>query len=126
MKKLWVIPILLCYLLSAGGVAVSAHFCCGRMASVKISYAAPGCGHDRSGTDKRCCSDVSHFFKLRDAHELTAPDLSLKTPVLRVPLLQDAGLLSSLPSFPLHRSPLPRPCCRPPAALFLQHACLLI
>lgn len=85
MKKLLAIVLLLFYLPAISGVAISKHFCCGKIASVKIQLAMQE-GIDHSPVkDKNCCNDISHFFKIRDPQQVSVSNISCKAPVLSVP-----------------------------------------
>jgi len=68
MKRLLVIPFLLFYLASVSGFALCAHYCCGSLESVHIACAkAPS----RGKTQKDCCADFTHFFKVHDAGQVS-------------------------------------------------------
>lgn len=78
------IAIALCsfYLISVIGVALSFHFCGGRLASVSAVSTPKGCkfcaSEKKTGTEKDCCKDTSLHVKVDDSHRaaktISAPD----------------------------------------------------
>jgi hypothetical protein len=51
------------YLLSLVGIGVNRFYCCGKLTSVKLTYATP------DHTDKgNCCKHDSKSFKVKDSH----------------------------------------------------------
>ena len=81
MKKLAVIPFLFLYVLSMSGVSVSAHYCCGKIASVRVSFAADKCASDKN---KRCCNDITHFIKVRSSQQSAVSDITFNEPTLQL------------------------------------------
>lgn len=85
MKKLVAIALLFFYLPAISGVAIRAHYCCGKIASVKIQLAAKDYGHHSSSKDKNCCNDISHFFRIHAPQQISVSNISFKAPVLSIP-----------------------------------------
>lgn len=86
MKKSASILLLFLYLASISGVAVSQHFCCGRLASVEIQLAAEGPGqHSQQPNDKKCCDDDSQIFEIHAPQQASVNKISFKAPVLSIP-----------------------------------------
>jgi hypothetical protein len=128
MKKLLAIVLLLFYLPAISGVAISKHFCCGKIASVKIQLAAEQCGHHSQSEDKNCCNDISHFFKIHAPQQISVSNISCKAPVLPVPVFMHALSLIFVNESPtsvnnnfLHSPPL-----RTTSPLFLSNSVFLI
>ncbi len=65
------------YLLSTSGVAVNVHYCAGKISSVSLAFESKkNCGCDSKKTNRNCCKDKKHFYKVEDSHKLN-PDLKL-------------------------------------------------
>lgn len=67
MKRSALILLTAIYLLSCVGIGVNRFYCCGKLASVKLTYATA------DHTDKdNCCKHESKSFKVKDSHVNTA------------------------------------------------------
>jgi hypothetical protein len=64
MKRSALILLTAIYLLSCVGIGVSRFYCCGKLASVTLTYAA----QDHTGDKGNCCKHESKSFKLKDSH----------------------------------------------------------
>jgi len=93
MKKLASISLLLFYLLSISGVNIRSFYCCGEIASVRITYTPPPNRHSPKDADNNCCNDVTHFFKIHDAQQVAITDFFFTPPVLQIPILSRAFVL---------------------------------
>ena len=118
MKKLASISLLFFYLLGIGGVNVHSFYCCGEIASVRITYTPPPNQHSPKDTNNNCCNNVTHFFKIHDAQQAATTDFSFTSPVLQVPMLSPSLVLiigveqtalnhSLVSQFPPERTALP-------------------
>jgi len=72
MRRKIAISLLWIYLIGISGMAVSAHFCCGQLASVKLAVTVEHAPHHQPQLDEACCRDFTQFLKLRDAHQLSS------------------------------------------------------
>lgn len=128
MKKLFALILLFFYLTAVNGVAISKHFCCGKIASVKIQWVAENHGHQSQSKDKNCCNDISHFFKIHVPQQVSVSNISCKAPVFSVPVFMHALSLIFVNESPtsvnnnfLHSPPL-----RTTQPLFLSNSVFLI
>jgi hypothetical protein len=79
------------YLLSCVGIGINRFYCCGKLASVKLTYVAADNTESKSDKTKdNCCKNVNQNFKIKDTH-FSAASLSLGTP-LPVVLSSSFGL----------------------------------
>jgi hypothetical protein len=63
MKRLSLILLTVIYLLSSVGIGINRFYCCGKLASVTLTYAKA------DHTDKNnCCKNISKSFKVKDSH----------------------------------------------------------
>jgi hypothetical protein len=63
MKRIALILLTSIYLLSCVGIGVNRFYCCGKLASVKLTYASA------DHTDKgKCCKNDMKTFKVKDTH----------------------------------------------------------
>lgn len=76
MKRITVILLMFLYLIPAVGVTVSAHYCGGKITSVKLKLIdTHKCPCGKKPMKKDCCKDVTKIFKLKNeqqkAHQFT-------------------------------------------------------
>jgi hypothetical protein len=115
MKRLFVIPVLMLYLLAVSGVMIHVHYCGQQLASWNVYVQPPGCGDcgDESAPGHSCCHDeviaakvsVDHslaFFKykLNGEDAFTAAALLPEYPELGAPQLPLVVASSALPHAP--------------------------
>ena len=63
MKRSALILLTAFYLLSCVGIGINRFYCCGKLASIKLTYASADC------TDKdNCCKHDVKSFKVKDTH----------------------------------------------------------
>jgi len=79
MKRTALILLTAIYLLSCVGMEVSRFFCCGKLASVTITYGAPDNIGNRSAKKDNCCKNEKQSFKVNDSH-FSAASFSLIHP----------------------------------------------
>lgn len=92
MKRTALIFLTAIYLLSCVGVGINRFYCCGKLASVKLTYvAADNTGSKSDKTKDNCCKNVNQNFKIKDTH-FSAASLSLGTTPLPVILPSFLGL----------------------------------
>ena len=80
MKKIFLILLSFCYLLSVTGMGISKFYCCGKLKSSTIVFSA---GDKKQCTakmsSKMCCKYLQSFHKINDSHETgnftVAPEL---------------------------------------------------
>jgi len=72
MRRKIAISLLWIYLIGISGMAVSAHFCCGQLASVELGVALEATHYHQPQLDEACCRDFTQFLKLHDAHQLSS------------------------------------------------------
>ncbi|MBS1617387.1 MAG: hypothetical protein JST76_02660, partial [Bacteroidetes bacterium] len=68
MRKAAAILVLVLYILSSSGVAVKAHYCCGKLKSIHLVL---NNGEDK-GCNKNCCQDKLAFYKVSDTEHSTS------------------------------------------------------
>ncbi len=68
MKRTALILLTAIYLLSCVGMEVSRFFCCGKLASVTITYGAPDNTGNKPAKKNNCCKNEKQSFKVRDSH----------------------------------------------------------
>jgi len=56
------------YLLSLVGIGVNRFYCCGKLASVTLTYALPDNGDTAPGKKATCCKHEKQSFKIKDSH----------------------------------------------------------
>ncbi|MET0637686.1 MAG: hypothetical protein ABWZ25_16775 [Chitinophagaceae bacterium] len=91
MKKVLIIPVLLCYLAVTCGVMVNFHYCMDRLASTQL-YSSIKTECDKCGMHMDdahgCCRDEVQVVKVNDDHQPTmTSDLTIPSlePVFQVP-----------------------------------------
>lgn len=97
MKKIFAILMILVYSLGTTGVAVAAHYCCGKLAEVHIGYSLSSAGNRGM---EGCCRDVTHFYKVWDAQQHAVNDIQLHAPFIQtyllLPVFEELSLLIQL------------------------------
>jgi len=68
MKRTALILLTVIYLSSLVGVAVNRFYCCGKLASVTITYGASDSNGDKSAKKDHCCKHKIQNFKVNDSH----------------------------------------------------------
>lgn len=105
MKKFVSILFLFLYLTSFSGVAVNTSYCCGKIISVKVSL-TDVLANEFPGHWGNCCNQTAHFYKVHEAQQASNFNLSLKEPVLVLPVLLPVNTLAVYtdPAVPAERS----------------------
>lgn len=81
MKKITVAILAIIYLTVSSGVAMTIHYCMGKIASVDLMHPADKCGKCGMKTTGGCCKDEFKIVKLSDSHKLISNDLNIYSPV---------------------------------------------
>lgn len=68
MRKAAAILVLVLYILSSSGVAVKAHYCCGKLKSIHLVLN----NSEEKGCNKNCCQDKLAFYKVSDTEHSTS------------------------------------------------------
>lgn len=79
MKKVTVIFLLLNFLLANTGMAVTMHWCGGKLTSVDYFSSGHNCPCGKKAMKKDCCKDKTTFLKMKDDLAKTS-QLTFKTP----------------------------------------------
>ncbi|HUS02120.1 MAG TPA: hypothetical protein VMY77_10360 [Chitinophagaceae bacterium] len=81
MKKITVAILAIIYLTVSSGVAMTIHYCMGKVASVDLMHPAGKCGKCGMKTTGGCCKDEFKIVKLNDSHKLISNDINIYAPV---------------------------------------------
>lgn len=82
MKKITVAILAIIYLTVSSGVAMSIHYCMGKVASVDLVHAGNKCGKcGMKMTGNNCCKDEFKIVKLEDSHKLISNDINIFCPI---------------------------------------------
>lgn len=81
MKKVFIAILALVYLTVSSGVALTVHYCMGKVASVDLLHGSDKCGRCGMKTKGGCCKDEFKIVKLSDSHKLITNEIHLFTPV---------------------------------------------
>lgn len=68
MKRTALIFLMAIYLLSLVGIGVNRFYCCGKLASVTLTYATPDNYGNETGKKDNCCKHEKQSFKVKDSH----------------------------------------------------------
>ncbi|MBS1686538.1 MAG: hypothetical protein JSS76_17500 [Bacteroidetes bacterium] len=68
MRKAAAILVLILYILSSSGVAVKAHYCCGKLKSLNLVLNSD----EERNCSKKCCRDKLAFYKVSDTENSTS------------------------------------------------------
>ena len=82
MKKITIAILAIIYLTVSSGVAMSIHYCMGKVASVDLMHTSDKC--DKCGMKKTphgCCKDEFKIVKLSDSHKLISNDIKIDAPI---------------------------------------------
>lgn len=74
------------YLFSVIGVGVTAHYCCGQVASVEVTAAFTGDLPVAHNMGDNCCKDVTHVLKIHEPQQVYSSRLPVDLPVLQITL----------------------------------------
>jgi hypothetical protein len=55
------------YLLSCVGIGLNRFYCCGKLASVTLTFAMPEAGK-QTGKNDNCCKNEKQSFQIKDSH----------------------------------------------------------
>ena len=81
MKKLLVAILAIIYLGVSSGVAMTIHYCMGKVSSVELLNHSDKCGKCGMKSNGGCCKDEFKIVKLNDSHKLISNDLTISAPV---------------------------------------------
>ncbi len=81
MKKLLVAILAIVYLGVSSGVAMTIHYCMGKVSSVELVTHSDKCGKCGMKSNGGCCKDEFKIVKLSDSHKLISNDLTISAPV---------------------------------------------
>lgn len=81
MKKFTVAILAIIYLTVSSGVAMTIHYCMGKVASVDLMHPGDKCGKCGMKTTGGCCKDEFKLVKLNDSHKLISNDIKIYSPV---------------------------------------------
>ncbi len=83
MKRTTLILLTTIYLLSCVGIGVNRFYCCGKLASVTLTYATSDNNPKEGGAGDNCCKHEKQSFKVKDSHfSVIATALDHPAPVL--------------------------------------------
>jgi len=68
------------YLISCVGIGINRFYCCGKLASVTLTYGTDDNTNNQSAKKDNCCKNEKQSFKVKDNHFSVAP-FSLDHPV---------------------------------------------
>jgi len=80
-KKILTFFLAISYLAISTGVAISTHYCMGRVSSVTFFRYSDKCGKCGMTTTGGCCKDELRIFKLVDSHKIISNNINLNSPV---------------------------------------------
>ena len=81
MKKIAIAILAIIYLTVSSGVAMTIHYCMGKVASIDLMHASDKCGKCGMKTTGGCCTDEFKIIKLNDSHKLISNDIKIYCPV---------------------------------------------
>ena len=81
MKKVFIAILALVYLTVSSGVALTVHYCMGKVASVDILHGSDKCSKCGMKTKGGCCKDEFKIVKLSDSHKLITNEIHLFAPI---------------------------------------------
>jgi len=86
MKKYFVIPLLIIYLISISGLTIHAHYCGSHLMSWSIGAKGEGCGVcEKSSKCKKCCKDKDISYKVSNEQNTIAA-LKIKKVISHFPI----------------------------------------
>jgi hypothetical protein len=81
MKKITVAILAILYLTVSSGVAMSIHYCMGKVASVELGHTSDKCSKCGMEVTGGCCKNEFKMVKLSDSHKLISNDINTDAPV---------------------------------------------
>jgi hypothetical protein len=81
MKKFLIATLAIVYLAVSSGVAMSIHYCMGRISSVDLMHSSDKCSKCGMKTKGGCCKDEFKIVKLSDSHKLISNEINIFSPV---------------------------------------------
>ena len=82
MKKLLIAILAIVYLGVSSGVAMTIHYCMGKVSSIDLLHQNDKCGKCGMKTGSGgCCKDEFKIFKLKDSHKLITNEINILLPV---------------------------------------------
>jgi hypothetical protein len=80
MKKIVVAILALLYLAASSGIAMTVHYCMGKVSSVDLYSNSEKCGKCGMKKANGCCEDKFKIIKLDDTHKLISSGISIFAP----------------------------------------------
>ena len=80
MKRTALILLTAIYLLSCVGIGIDRFYCCGKLASATLTYAASDNTNNEAAKKDNCCKNEKLSFKVKDSH-FGAVSFSLSRPL---------------------------------------------
>lgn len=81
MKKILVTILAITYLAVSSGIAMTIHYCMGKVASVDLMHSSDKCGNCGMKSNEGCCKDEFKIVKLDDTHQISTNDINIHCPV---------------------------------------------
>ena len=81
MKKVTIAILAVIYLTVSSGVAMTVHYCMGKVSSVDLMHTSDKCSKCGMKTNGGCCKDEFKIVKLNDSHKLISNDINIFSPV---------------------------------------------
>ncbi|HTD39373.1 MAG TPA: hypothetical protein VK671_02045, partial [Mucilaginibacter sp.] len=83
MKRTALILLMAIYLLSCMGMGINRYYCCGKLASVTLTYGASDNTINKAAKNKNCCRNEKQSFKVKDNHfNVASSSLDRPLPVI--------------------------------------------
>jgi hypothetical protein len=80
MKKVVVAILALLYLAASSGIAMTVHYCMGKVSSVDLYSNSEECGKCGMKKANGCCEDKFKIIKLDDTHKLISSSINIFVP----------------------------------------------
>ena len=81
MKKVLIFIVAIIYLSVSSGVAMTIHYCMGKVSSIDLFHHSDKCGKCGMKTTGDCCKDEFKIVKLTDSHKIFSSEINIFIPV---------------------------------------------
>ena len=81
MKKFLIAILAIVYLAVSSGVAMSIHYCMGKISSVDLMHSSDKCSNCGMKKSDGCCKDEFKIVKLSDSHKIISNEINIFSPV---------------------------------------------
>lgn len=81
MKKITIAILAVIYLVVSSGIAVSIHYCMGKVSSIDLVHNDEKCGKCGMEKNTGCCKNEFKIVKLSDSHKLLSNEVRIFSPV---------------------------------------------